>query len=195
VSSPVDYVATAEYTYLLGLYLGDGCISAHTRSFSLRIYLDGVYPGIIDACQRAVQAVVPGRRVTIQPLPSRAVQVTSYYRHWVCFFPQHGPGRKHERPIRLEPWQRAGVERHPLELLRGLIHSDGCRSVNRVRTASATYQYARYFFRNASEDILGIFAETCDALGVAWTRSAARTISVSKRSSVARLDAWIGPKA
>src|SRR5687767_8220379 len=36
------------YTYLLGLYLGDGCISSHPRGvFRLRIVLDLRYPGII----------------------------------------------------------------------------------------------------------------------------------------------------
>ena len=28
------------------------------------------------------------------------------WKHWPCLFPQHGPGRKHERKIRLEAWQR-----------------------------------------------------------------------------------------
>ena len=29
--------------------------------------------------------------------------------HLPCLFPQHGPGKKHERPMRLEPWQWACV--------------------------------------------------------------------------------------
>jgi hypothetical protein len=38
-----------EYVYLLGLYLGDGCISAYRRGvYKLRINLDLRYPGIID---------------------------------------------------------------------------------------------------------------------------------------------------
>jgi hypothetical protein len=36
-------------------------------------------------------------------------------------FPQHGPGRKHERPIRLEPWQELIVAAHPKAMVRGLI--------------------------------------------------------------------------
>jgi hypothetical protein len=37
-----------SYVYLLGLYLGDGCISAHPRgAFKLRIALDSRYPRII----------------------------------------------------------------------------------------------------------------------------------------------------
>jgi hypothetical protein len=41
---------------------------------------------------------------------------------------------KHKRKIALEPWQERTVERHPGRLLRGLIHSDGCRTMNRIRT-------------------------------------------------------------
>ena len=31
-------------------------------------------------------------------------EVKSYSKHWPCLFPQHGPGRKHGRPIVLEEW-------------------------------------------------------------------------------------------
>jgi hypothetical protein len=47
-----------------------------------------------------------------------------------CLFPQHGPGRKHERVLEMADWQRAIVERHPADFLRGLFHSDGCRVNN-----------------------------------------------------------------
>ena len=40
-------------------------------------------------------------------------------------FPQHGPGRKHERPIVLAAWQDEVVRAHPGHFLRGLLHSDG----------------------------------------------------------------------
>ena len=56
--------------------------------------------------------------------------VQSWWKHWPCVFPQHGAGRKHERPIVLEPWQRELVEQHPGRFLRGLFHSDGCRITN-----------------------------------------------------------------
>ena len=55
--------------------------------------------------------------------------------------------------------------------------------------------YPRYQFSNRSEDILGIFCEACDTLGVERRRMNAVTISVAKRDSVARLDEFVGPKA
>ena len=56
------------------------------------------------------------------------------------------------------------------------------------------YFYPRYFFTNYSEDILNIFTSTCDQLGIHWTQSNWRNISISHRESVARLDTFIGPK-
>lgn len=45
------------YVYLLGLYLGDGCISAGARNvFRLWIALDMKYGGIVDECAAAMQA-------------------------------------------------------------------------------------------------------------------------------------------
>ena len=58
------------------------------------------------------------------------VMAQSHWQHWPCLFPQHGPGRKHERPIVLDDWQREIVEDHPGPFLRGLFHSDGCRAKN-----------------------------------------------------------------
>jgi hypothetical protein len=39
-------LAEAAYAYLLGLYLGDGYVSTHTRTYCLRIFLDAAYPAI-----------------------------------------------------------------------------------------------------------------------------------------------------
>ena len=55
-----------EYAYLLGLYLGDGCISRHRRGvFKLRIFLDAKYPGIIASARHAI-AEVKSRRESSQ---------------------------------------------------------------------------------------------------------------------------------
>jgi len=52
-----------------------------------------------------------------------------------------------------------------------------------------------YFFSNLSADISEIFCDHCDLLGIRWTQSNHRNISVSHRTSVARLDAFVGPKS
>jgi hypothetical protein len=108
--------------------------------------------------------------------------------------PQHGVGRKHTRQIALAPWQQRIVDAQPGQLVRGLIHSDGWRGVNRVRHPKRTYEYVRYQFTNRSDDIRHIFCDACDALGIEWRVMKSDTISVARRDSVARLDAFVGAK-
>ena len=115
-------------------------------------------------------------------------------------FPQHGPGRKHERRIELTDWQLELTRAHPGALVRGLIHSDGCRTVNRFTTRLPSgrvkeYAYPRYFFSNESADIRAIFCDHCELLGVRWTQSNRRNISISHRTSVTIMDEVVGPKS
>ena len=119
------------------------------------------------------------------------VEVYAYSRSWPCLFPQHGPGRKHEREIALTDWQQELVARRPDLLLRGLIHSDGCRSINHGR---GNWRIPRYSFSNVSDDIRGIFIAACDLLGL-HTTTAPRTVYVSRKADVARMDEFVGPKA
>ena len=56
---PVDQAA---YSYLLGMYLGDGHLTHFPRTLRLQIYLDSRYPAIIGECVRAVR-----RRDAAQP--------------------------------------------------------------------------------------------------------------------------------
>jgi hypothetical protein len=190
-----------SYSYLLGLYLGDGCVVRHARAERLVITLDGIYPEIIEEASAAMQLAVPRQHVSVLAVSnSRALVVQSYAQHWHDVFPQAGPGRKHERQIVLADWQREVVDRHPKQFLRGLIHSDGCRTINRFKTKLpsgrvAEYEYPRYFFSNLSADIRALFCEYCERLGVRWTQSNHRNISVSHRHSVAILDQFIGPKS
>jgi hypothetical protein len=128
-----------------------------------------------------------------QGTPER-LPAASYWKHWPCLFPQHGPGRKHERRIALVPWQQQLVDAHPKQLVRGLIHSDGSRHINRIKHPKRTYEYARYEFTNRSDDIRRIFCAACDQIGAQWRVMNRESISVARRASVARLDEFIGPK-
>jgi hypothetical protein len=188
---------SASYAYLLGMYLGDGSIDRMPRTWRLRIALDTAWPEIIQECAEAIGAVFPANRVlTYRPDPKhRAAVIVVYSNQLVCLFPQHGPGMKHLRPIELVPWQAEIVCEQPQQLLRGLIHSDGCRFLNRVRVGGRSYAYPRYNFTNASEDIRRLFTSTCDLLEIEWRRMNARNISVARRDSVARLDEFVGPKS
>lgn len=190
-------VDRAAYARLLGYYLGDGCISRTRRSLSLRVSCDATYPGIVADVTDAILSVHIRGQVSHVTAPGTIV-VQSWWNHWPCVFPQHGPGRKHERQLSLEPWQRDVVRDHPAELLRGLFHSDGCRVRNwatrPVGGVTKRYEYPRWQFVNHSADIRAWCTDALDLLDVPWRRSSWTTISVSTRAGVARLDELVGPK-
>jgi hypothetical protein len=186
----------ASYAYLLGMYLGDGSIDRMPRTWRLRIALDLAWPGIASECMSSMQAVFPHNRIlSYQPDPrSRCRVVVVYSNQLVCLFPQHGRGAKHLRPIRLADWQAELVHEQPRKFIRGLIHSDGCRFLNRVRAGGKIYAYPRYNFTNASGDIRDLFTAACDLLGIEWRQMNARNISIARHESVSRLDGFVGPK-
>src|SRR5262249_5703972 len=119
----------APYCYVLGLYLGDGCISRNRRVWRLRITLDKKYPGIIERCCEAIDKLMSGQHASVEKQPKGCVVVSLYSKHWPCLLPQHRPGKKHLRPIRLAPWQEVLVKQATEEFIRGLIDIDGCRGV------------------------------------------------------------------
>jgi hypothetical protein len=196
----VETVKEPAYTYLLGMYLGDGHITTEPNGVHrLRISACDDYPGIMQECVGAMAAVMPERRVGLLRQQG-CHDVSCYSNHWPCLFPQHGPGRKHERPIMLRQWQeRIVYDCYPDLLLRGLIHSDGCRCLNRVirptKAGPKRYVYPRYFFTNESGHIRGIFLEACRRLGIEWHYNQPTSISIARRESVARLDSFVGPKS
>jgi hypothetical protein len=188
-----DYgdLPAAAYCYLLGLYLGDGCISRCPRTFRLRITLDAKYPNIVDCCRNAINTLIPGRQAGTLIRSDHCVEVYLCSKHWPCLFPQHGPGKKHHRPIRLEPWQEALVKQATEEFVRGLMDSDGCRVVANDRGVRSV----RYHFSNRSDDIRGLFCAALDDLGIPWTRPSRYQVAVYRKAATARLDEFIGPKS
>lgn len=193
-----DGVVDQAYAYLLGVYLGDGCLSRYRRDvYRIRIFCDLMYPNIIN--EIATHIIIVSGKEAVGFVPKNGcVEIYAYWKHWLCLFPQHGPGHKHERTIALNPWQQKIVDAHPKPLIRGLIQSDGPRHINevprRIKSGIKRYRYTRYQFSNTSEDILAIFTNALDVLGVHWTRASARDISVARRGDVAYLDTFVGPK-
>ncbi|MFC8674498.1 helix-turn-helix domain-containing protein [Streptomyces griseorubiginosus] len=191
---PFDETA---YAYLLGLYLGDGHIISKPKQHHLSVFCNATQTGLIAAAEDAMRMVMPLPSVK-QRYKTGCVEVKSYTKHWTCMFPQHGPGKKHERAIALEPWQQAIVDEHPWEFIRGLIHSDGCRITNWTTRVVAgerrRYEYPRYFFTNLSGDIIRLFTDALDHVGVEWKQANSRNISIARKASVALMDTHVGPK-
>ena len=177
-----------SYAELLGLYLGDGCLSKVSRTYSLGLALDARYPTIAAEARMLMQRVFPANRVRCFSADGGStLMLCVYSSHLPCVFPQHGAGKKHQRTIALESWQQDLVDRAPWSLLRGLTRSDGCVFVNRT----GAYRYETYEFRNQSSDLLDLFSQTCDRVGVDHRRTPER-IRINRRNAVA---AMLAPSA
>ena len=190
----------AAYAELFGWYLGDGWLEDHRGGgvYALHIYNDATYSHLNAHILNLMRAVKPGSRPHARLLNGCTISTVSW-RHWTCLLPQHGPGKKHERTLVLEPWQQEILAVHPEALVRGLFHSDGCRvdnwTVRRVEGRTKRYEYGRWQFVNHSADIQGFCTDALDRLGIPWRQSSWKTISVSRREAVARLDQLVGPKS
>jgi hypothetical protein len=189
-SRPID--DPTAYSYLLGQYLGDGHLLMTQRVPLLSVACDLRYPGLISEIGTAMQAC--GARTIGHRERTGCIMVTSTWMHWPCLFPQHGPGKKHDRVIELVDWQQELVDDYPDFFLRGLFHSDGCRSDNRIVKGDKTYTYPRYLFVNESADIMGLCQQSLDRLGIPWKMCRRNMLSVARKEAVAALDEHVGPK-
>jgi hypothetical protein len=182
-------IPSRAYSYLLGIYLGDGYIAAHPRAYRLRVSMDAQYFGIIEEVWRAMEAVMPGQEAHLLHVKnSRCIEISMYSNHWPCLFPQHGPGRKHDRKIDLASWQAELLDDEMF--IRGLIHSDGCRITANDRGVPSI----RYHFTNVSEDIKALYCAALDRLGITWTRPCNKQIAIYRKAAVAKMDLFVGPK-
>ena len=180
-----------DYAELLGLYLGDGHIVRTGRSDRLRLFLDTRYSGINADARELLGRCFPQHRVGMFRTAKGTTTIISLYcTHLACLFPQHGAGRKHDRPIELEDWQTRIVEREPWSFLRGLIRSDGCAFVNRT----GPYEYLSYEFSNLSAQIRNLFMDACDRVEVQYC-GYRRYVRIYRRESVALLQEHVGLKA
>jgi hypothetical protein len=172
------------------VYLGDGRITGSRRVWRLRITLDTKYPAIIERCREAIDMLMPGQHAAVFRRSDGCAEVWLCSKHWPWLLPQHGPGRKHTRRIALEPWQEVLVKEATEEFVSGLIQSDGWCVVANDRGV----QSVRYHFTNRSEDILGLVTAAPDDLGIPWTRSSKKIVSIYRKAATARLDEFVGPK-
>jgi hypothetical protein len=191
----------SDYAELLGLYLGDGYLSPMARTFSLRLFLDARHALVVREAGELLRRCFPENLVGhLRKGPRRSTSVVWVYsRHLPCLFPQHGPGKKHERDLILESWQWNCVLAAPWSFLRGCIRSDGCVYVNRT----GPYSYLSYDFANRSLDLLELFARACALVGVECRLYAPSTrggkpragsVRICRRASVRLLEQHVGGK-
>lgn len=150
-----------DYSFILGLYLGDGCITENGRnnsSYKLRIAQDKKYPKTISLIQNRLSSFFGKESKLVSG--KGCYHITIYDKYLPIYFPQHGKGFKHDRKIRLNDFQLKNID--DVELLKGLWISDGSFYIAKL----SKYKYERYNFTNKSTDLIEIFSGLLDNLGV-----------------------------
>lgn len=153
----------------------------------MRVTCAADWPLVIDLVDQSMGTVLP-TNVVGHVQREGCVEVGMSSKRWPALVPQHAGGKKHLRKLALRDWQAAIVfDAHPDLFVCGLLHSDGCRSMNNVSTRGRAYSYPRYFLSNRSEDIHEMFARALERLDITSTRSGWNQ-SIAKRRDVMLLD-------
>jgi hypothetical protein len=95
-----------DYSYLLGLYLGDGCIYEFPRTYRLTITLDKKYPSLNSQVENVFfRFFDKPAKVHDRGCRYNAIDISHHSNLLLIIFPQHGRGNKHRRKIELADWQ------------------------------------------------------------------------------------------
>lgn len=149
------------YAFVLGVYLGDGYIvKTHRQNvFKISIYCDAKYKNILEDISQSLEILFPNSKaMRIRHTSDKCIAVYLYSSHLLKLFPQHGIGRKHERPIVLEDWQIDIINEFNEDFLKGLIYTDGCFYYSG--------KYERCNFTNKSMDIMNLCSESMKKLNI-----------------------------
>lgn len=186
-----DLFRAHQYCYVLGFYLGDGHISKIKRTYRIRIFQDKKFKNLIEEQSKALQDIFPENKVSLIKHAENCVVIQTYSNYIIELFPQHGPGKKHEREITLQEWQRKLIEQNPKPFIKGLIISDGCR-FKQTNCNSFYYQ-----FTNMSLDIKNLFVWACGLIGINLIKqnTNSKNIMVRNQDYVKILDEFIGEKS
>lgn len=177
------------YNYILGLYLGDGCISLNKMSYKLRITQDEKYPiSIVDIKNK--MDLFFNKNANVCNGDGKCKILTIYDKNLPLYFPQHGAGKKHDREIILSDYQRDNIDF--LYLMKGLWMSDGSYYI-------ASRNYEAYNFTNKSTDIISLFEECLTFCEVNYRKRIKKNgvwiIEITKKSEVQKMKELVGFKS
>lgn len=177
------------YSYILGLYLGDGYIDFYPRSLRLRIFLDSKYDRLNEFVERVLCFLFFENKVYRGFHGNKnCIYFSVYSKELERLFPHLGKRTKHNRKIFFQDWQKNILS--GTELLMGLIHSDGC--------CYFSNGLMNFTFTNMSQDIHRIFQEYCTLYGIKFTISHKNGVvfrtNINKREDVKKLYGMIGNK-
>lgn len=147
----LNSVDKSAYSYILGVYLGDGNIDKMTKTYRLRIALNINQDLVIDECYKNLKMLLPKNKISFNKQKNSNCGVISIYSNLLpILFPHLGNGRKHDRKIELTDEQLKIINKNVL--MKGLFHTDGSFYL-------ASNKYPRYQFTNKSKDIIDIFSD------------------------------------
>jgi len=188
-----------SYSYVLGFYLGDGCLQhdkkKKTRSYTLFISNQANFHKMNQQISKSLEVLFQKKVVRIYKRKnSNCLNIKLTAVNLNLLFP-HGEGKKHERKIVLEDWQLNLIEKFPKEFIKGMLESDGCRF--QARKICSTYYV--YKFDNKSCDLHEILQRIAKILNLHFTFTSSKgnkihTTSFYKKEDVLFLDSFIGVK-
>jgi hypothetical protein len=209
IADPIEYIKSLNpnnsetdsfrsYSFILGLYFGDGCISRTGRSKQLSIALDKKYPGLNEYVIYHMSQLF-NKNPTIydrsidrgQKYKSNCINIKYSNKNLGIIFPHEGVGKKYERSIRLEKWQLAILDH--VFMLKGLFFSDGCYYYDR---ANKKFMYS---FTNKSKDIVDILCNSLNEMKIRYNirlkcKEGVYIVTVKYQEDVSRLHILIGDK-
>jgi hypothetical protein len=182
-----------DYNFILGLYLGDGCITENGRngsSYKLRIAQDINYPKSINLIKDKISKFFGKDAKLIEC--KGCYHITIYDKYLPFYFPQHDKGFKHNRNVKLNDFQIENIEYS--ELLSGLWMSDG----SRYFAKHGKYNYERYNFTNKSLDIINLFEECLNKFEIRYSKrikpNGVWIIEIQNKDGVNKIKSIVGIK-
>ena len=131
-------LSESSYAYLLGLYLGDGCISDHGRGvYRLRIVQDSKYQNLIRECVIAMHWVLPNKVGFVKQ--QGCTEISSYSKHChACFHSMGAVRNSNEQSC----WSRGSAgslyDTHIFSSEASCIRTDAAPLTGSVPAASRT---------------------------------------------------------
>lgn len=183
----------SEYSYILGVYLGDGTISKIKRGYKLRIFLDSKYYNIVEESVKNLKLLFPNNKVNVHKELCNMYIITLYSNLLPKLFPQFGKGLKHKRNIILDKFQLENIDN--IQLIKGLFHSDGSLYKAKIRI----YEKFFYNFTNMSKDIIDIYCKALNNIGIYYNLNQKKKnnvyqVNVYKKEYFTKLYFLIGAK-
>ncbi len=149
------------YSYLYGLYLGDGCVYLHKKGvYGLMIALDMKYPKLINEVYESL-STFHNNKVQTRIRYVNCCNLTIYGKYINVLFPKFGIGNKYKNMVFITKELQDNLCYK--SLLKGLFQSDGSYYYDNYND--------KYFynFTNMSVDIINIFIMCLNNLDIKYT--------------------------